>query len=165
MTTVATRAAVPADAGAMTELLNEIIAAGGTTAYEEPYDAAAMLAQYIAAPGLIACTVAEDEGELLGFQGLFWPDAHYPFPPGWAYIATFARRGRTGRGIGRALFRATLSAAAGAGVRTIDATIRADNAGGLTYYGKMGFVDYGCEKGVPLRDGTPVDRVRKRFDL
>ena len=163
---VTTRPAVLADATEMAALLNEIIAAGGTTAYEDPFDAAAMDADYISSPDLVSCTVAESDGRIVGFQGLFWPHDHGdPFPEGWAIIATFARRGMTGGGIGRALFAATLAAARAQGVRTLDATIRADNAGGLAYYARMGFTDYGRLVGVPLNDGTPVDRLRKRLDL
>ena len=47
----------------------------------------------------------------------------------------------------------------------IDATIRADNRGGLAYYERMGFREQTRLLGVPLRDGRPVDRVRKRLDL
>jgi ribosomal protein S18 acetylase RimI-like enzyme len=47
----------------------------------------------------------------------------------------------------------------------IDATIRADNTGGLAFYSRQGFVDYDRLVGVPLEDGTPVDRLRKRFDI
>jgi L-amino acid N-acyltransferase YncA len=160
-----TRPATAKDATAMAALLNEIIAIGGTTAYEEPFSSESLDHHYVAAPNLIACTVAEQDGELLGFQGLFWPTAADPFPMGWAFIATFARVGRTGGGVGRALFAATVQAARGAGVRTIDATIRADNTSGLTFYGRMGFTDYDCIARVPLKDGTLVDRIRKRFDL
>jgi GNAT superfamily N-acetyltransferase len=163
--TLATRPATPADAADLAVLLNEIIAAGGTTAYEDPVDAAWIDRHYISAPGLVSCTVAELDGRLSAFQGLFWPDDPAdPFPEGWAVIATFVRRGLTGAGIGGALFRATRTAARAAGVRSIDATIRADNTGGLAYYAKMGFADYDRLVGVPLRDGTPVDRIRKRLD-
>ncbi|MCR8724499.1 GNAT family N-acetyltransferase [Frigidibacter sp. ROC022] len=161
-----TRPATPADAAEMAELLNEIIELGGSTAYEEPFDISTMDHHYILAPGRIACTVAEDNGEIVGFQGLFWPGkGDDPLPEGWAYIATFTRIGRTGIGVGRALFAATRAAARAAGVKTIDATIRADNGSGLAYYGRMGFVDYDRIAAVPLQDGTPVDRVRKRLDL
>jgi hypothetical protein len=47
----------------------------------------------------------------------------------------------------------------------INATIRADNTGGLAYYAKMGFETYGITKDVPLLDGTPVDRINKRFQV
>lgn len=44
-----------------------------------------------------------------------------------------------------------------------NATIRADNAGGLAYYARMGFQDYAVARGVPLADGTPVDRISRRY--
>jgi len=68
-------------------------------------------------------------------------------------------------GIGQKLFSATRFAAKAAEVKTIDATIRADNVGGLKYYSGLGFTDYDVLKQIPLNDGTPVDRIRKRFDL
>ena len=149
----------------MCDILNEIIAVGGTTAYEVPFSPETLRARYIDAPSLVACHVAAAD-QILGFQALWWPtDPADPFPEGWAYIATFARRGMTQRGVGSALFAATRAAAVAAGVSVIDATIRADNTGGLAYYSRQGFVDYDRRVGVPLNDGTPVDRVRKRFDL
>ncbi len=160
-----TRPATAKDATAMAALLNEIIAIGGTTAYEDPFDSESMDQQYVCARNLIACTVAENDSELLGFQGLFWPTAEDPLPRGWACIATFARVGRTGSGVGRALFAATVRAARGARANTIDAMIRADNTSGLAFYSLMGFTDYDRLAAIPLKDGTPVDRIRKRFDL
>lgn len=150
----------------MAELINVIIAIGGTTAYEEPFDAASMDAAYISLPQLVSCFVAEDDGEIVGFQGLMRSfDPEDPLPDGWATIGTFARVGLTQRGVGGALFAATLKAAREAGIAVIDATIRADNAGGLAFYARQGFVDYDRLVGVPLKDGRPVDRVRKRFDV
>ncbi len=162
---LATRPATPRDADEMTALINEIIAIGGTTAYEDPFTPESMNGEFISPPYLLSCTLVEDEGRLLGFQVLLWPNAHEPFPDVWAYIGTYARVGHTGGGIGRALFAETLKAARAAGVKTIDATIRADNTGGLAFYGRVGFVDYDRRIGVPLKDGTLVDRVRKRFEI
>jgi L-amino acid N-acyltransferase YncA len=163
--TLSTRRATRDDAAAMAALINEIIAIGGTTAYEEPFTPESMDHEFISPPYLLSCTLAEDEGELLGFQVLLWPNEEEPFPDGWAYIGTYARVGHAGGGLGRALFAETLKAAHTAGVHTIDATIRADNTGGLAFYSRMGFVDYDRKVGVPLNDGTPVDRVRKRFEV
>lgn len=160
------RPAQRADAAAMAELINAIIAIGGTTAYEDPFDADAMDAAYISLPQLVSCFVAEAEGAIIGFQGLmrsFDPDD--PLPDSWATIGTFARVGLTQRGVGGALFAATLKAAHEAGISVIDATIRADNTGGLAFYSRQGFVDYDKLKDVPLKNGTPVDRIRKRLDL
>ena len=56
-------------------------------------------------------------------------------------------------------------AAVAAGVQTIDATIRADNVGGLKYYGGLGFTDYAEIPNLPLSDGTPVTRIRKKLVL
>jgi hypothetical protein len=44
-------------------------------------------------------------------------------------------------------------------------TIRADNIGGLAFYSALGFEDNGIHRAVPLRDGTPIDRVSKRYVL
>ncbi|MDF0602340.1 GNAT family N-acetyltransferase [Psychromarinibacter sp. C21-152] len=150
------------DAAPMAELLNEVIARGGTTALTDPVSAE-HLAGWMAADPRAIWHVAEDEaGALLGFQ---WVEPHPRHGAGVAQIATFARVGRTGLGIGSALFRATEAAARGAGYAWIDAEIRADNAGGLAYYQSRGFDDYGRIEGYRMANGQVVDKVLKRFDL
>jgi L-amino acid N-acyltransferase YncA len=163
--TVALRPATADDAAEMASLINEIIAIGGTTAYEDAFDRQAMHDAYVSPPNLICCTIAEENGVILGFQGLFHPDSDDPATDGWAYIATFVRVGRNGGGVGRALFAETAQRARAMGVKTIDATIRADNAGGLRFYSSLGFRDYGRLTAMPLKNGIPVDRIRKRFDF
>ncbi len=160
------RTAVAADAPQMTSLLNGVIVAGGTTAHQRQFTEDRMTHHYIDPAGLVSCIVAEWGPDIVGFQCLVWPnDSGDAFPQSWAIIATFARSGQTGSGIGTALFQATRIAAGQSGVRTIDATIRADNPIGLAYYSRLGFRDYDRLIGVPLRDGTKVDRIRKRLDL
>jgi L-amino acid N-acyltransferase YncA len=164
--TLKIRLAEADNAPAMTDLLNGIISAGGTTAHQRPFDPERMRRHYIAPDRHIATHVATSGDAVVGFQMLVWPDPKFePMPDGWGFIATFVRIGMTGQGIGTSLFAATCTSARAAGCRHIDATIRADNAGGLRYYAAMGFADYGIYAAVPLRDGTPVDRIRKRFDL
>ncbi len=160
------RRARDADAGPLCGLLNRIIAIGGSTAYEVPFTPDAFAAEFLSQPTWIACTVALIDGAPAGFQYLGRPtrDA-YPTPGTWAFIASFVAPGMQGRGVGRALWPETLAAAKAAGVRAIDATIRADNAGGLRFYAGLGFVDWDVIRGKPLRDGTPVDRIRKVFRL
>jgi len=157
------RPAVSADATQMSKLINAVIAAGGTTAYEDSLDIAYMRHRFIAPDNNISCHVAISNGRMSGFQSLIWGDD--TMPEGWAVIATFVALDRAKMGIGQKLFSASRFAAKDAGVKTIDATIRADNIGGLKYYGGLGFADYDVLHQVPLRDGTPVDRIRKRLDL
>ena len=163
------RPALAGDAGAMATLLNAIIARGGTTAHETPFDATGIVAHYVAPPLGICCTLAQARGRILGFQALEWCDPHWngpdPLPADWAVVASFVAPDAQGRGIARALWAVTRATASGAGVVAVDATIRADNAGGLGFYAALGFRDYGRLIGVPLAGGARVDRIRKRYDL
>ncbi|MEQ1785276.1 MAG: GNAT family N-acetyltransferase, partial [Hyphomonadaceae bacterium] len=88
-----------------------------------------------------------------------------PFPDDWGIIGTFTEVGLVKRGVGAALFARTAEAARAARVRTIDATIRADNAGGIAFYSRLGFQDYHRLLARSLKNGTPVDRVRKRYEV
>ena len=159
------RPAVAGDAAQMVKLLNDVIAAGGTTAHQTPLDVDTMRSHYIGRDSKVACHVAISNGRLSGFQSLNWASDSDPMPQGWAVIATFVALDRAKQGIGQKLFSATRFAAKDAGVTTIDATIRADNVGGLKYYSGLGFTDYAEIPNLPLSDGTPVTRVRKKLDL
>lgn len=158
------RPAVEADAAELAVLLNAIIAAGGTTALETPYTARGLADAYLTGPEVLCCFVAVDRasGRLEGFQTL----GRYPnLPPDVGDIGTFARIDGKQRGVGSALFAATRQRAQALGLSAINATIRADNTGGLAFYGKMGFADHAVTPAVPLKDARPVDRVHRRFRL
>ena len=156
------RKAVASDAAELAGLLNEIIRAGGTTAIETELSPEEFDTWFISGDYPLACHVAEADGRLWGFQSL----SLFGDPPaGWADIATFARMAPKKPGVGTALFAATHKAARELGLTTINATIRADNVSGLAYYAKMGFETYNTVRQVPLSDGTPVDRVKKRFSV
>ncbi|MEI6485120.1 MAG: GNAT family N-acetyltransferase [Sphingomonadales bacterium] len=150
------------DAAELADLLNAIIARGGTTAFEIPFTPGQLHDAYLIGPKVHCCFVAQADGALLGFQTLGTQNF---LPAEIADIATFTRLGGTQRGIGTALFAATCARARELGLTAINATIRADNAGGLAFYSRMGFIDHEVVVQVPLQDGTPVDRVRKRFRL
>jgi L-amino acid N-acyltransferase YncA len=162
--TLVVRPAEAADAEPLAQLLNAIIARGGTTALEEPWTPGKLNWIYLTGPAVICCFVAvdADTGELAGFQTLgTWPG----LGKGLGDIGTFTRIGGQQKGVGTQLFAATRERARALGVEAINATIRADNAGGLAFYGRMGFVDHHVDAGVPLKSGTPVDRISKRFPL
>ena len=156
------RPTTPDDIPALTALLNRIIAIGGTTAYETPFSVAELHAKLLKEPRLICCHTAFDPANRApaGYQVL---KMHPELPEGWGDIATFARPEPKLPGVGTALFAATSAVARDHGLIASNATIRADNIGGLAYYTKMGFEDYAVAKAVPLKDGTPVDRISKRL--
>lgn len=157
------RRATPEDAAALCEILNEIIALGGTTALETPHTPAELDDHYISGPTCLFCFMAEtSDGTALGFQTL---QTSTDLPGDWGDIGTFTRRTPRIQGVGTALFQQTKKAARDLGLSAINATIRADNYAGIPFYEKMGFKTYDIAKGVPLKDGTPVDRVWKRYDL
>ena len=158
------RPATTADAADMAALLNEIIRIGGTTAFQKE-TTVEITEGFIRKLQTIGCIfIARDRttDALLGYQSL---EAYPDLPETLGIIATFAKVGGVQRGIGSALFKATRAAAPALGFTEIDATIRADNTGGLAYYSKMGFLDHSVAKAVPLDDGTPVDRISKRLKL
>ena len=157
------RPAIPLDTASMARLLNEIIAAGGTTALTRPVTREDLTEWMAYAPGRTAWHAAVDHAEAV--QGFQWIEPHDDLPPEACDIATFVQLGRSGLGIGSALFEATAGAARRLGYDWINATIRADNDGGLIYYQSRGFRDYGRLEQVRLGDGRIVDKRLMRFDL
>lgn len=150
------------DARPMVELLNEVIQIGGASAIVSPVNSADFAA-WIAKSQRSAWFVAEDaQGTLLGFQ---WIEQVPELPFEAAEIATFTRVGKTGIGVGSALFLETCKAAKTLGYRWIRANIRADNQGGLAYYQSRGFEDYARLTNVQLSNGVVVDKILKRFEL
>lgn len=158
------RPTTPADIAGLTKLINEIIAIGGTTAHEEPYTPGTLEHAVLTGDRLICShtAVSKQHATVAGYQTL---KRHPELPPDWGDIATFAKVTPRIPGVGTALFAATKAMAHARGLAAINATIRADNLGGLAYYAKMGFEQYAIAKAVPLNDGTPVDRISKRLVL
>ena len=112
------------DTRAMADLLNEIIAKGGTTSMTRPVTAADLSTWMEQTRGRNAWHVAEDDlGQTLGSQFI---EPKNKLPPDACDIATFARLGHSGLGIGSRLFDVTRLAAAELGYRWINATIRPD---------------------------------------
>lgn len=148
------------DKAQLTEILNAVIAIGGTTAYQTPVAPSFFDPLIDSATPKTFLHVAESETVLLGMQ---WVRVMEPNDMG--SIATFARPGAGQKGIGSALFQATRAASLAVGYDRLDATIRADNTGGLVYYSKMGFRDHSVTKAKPLEDSTKVDRIHKRLKL
>ncbi|MBD3665203.1 GNAT family N-acetyltransferase [Sulfitobacter aestuariivivens] len=157
------RQPMPIDTPEMASLLNDIIKEGGTTARTNPVTAKDMTTEIARKSDLSVWHVAFDaRGALVGFQSVTPEDY---LPPDAVDISTFVRVGRTGLGIGSALFEATRKAAKALGYSWINANIRADNEGGLIYYQSRGFEDYDVIRGYKMENGQIVDKRLKRFDL
>lgn len=163
-TTLRIRPACAEDAPALSALLNAIIAIGGMTAMETPLDAAAFCDHFLLGAHCRACFVADDAalGRPIGFQALA---SHPDLPADWGDVATFAALSWRRRGLGTDLFDATQARARALGLQMLNAAIRADNAGGLAFYEKLGFRTYATLRARPLRDGRPVDRILKQYRL
>jgi L-amino acid N-acyltransferase YncA len=155
------RPAVGVDLKELFLILNKIIEIGGTTALESKLSRNKFRSYFLAGENSLCCFVAEDEkGVILGFQSV---SVHKGLPHAWADIATFSCITHKARGVGSRLFQNTIEFSRRSKIECINATIRADNASGLGYYSKLGFEDYSVEKGVPLQDGTLVDRISKKY--
>ncbi|MEM7730765.1 MAG: GNAT family N-acetyltransferase [Pseudomonadota bacterium] len=142
------------DVPQMSGFLRELTASGKRTS---PDDETFVRANYIEDPDRVRCSVAERDGEVLGFQSLKRAQVGNPWgvEPGWGIVGTHIRPSAARQGVGRTLFAATQVAAHNAGLRHIDATIAADNPEALAYYEAMGFRTY----------RTPEGRISKRFDV
>lgn len=150
-----TRIAIPADAPAISAILQNLTALGKR---RSPDNQDFVLRHYIEDPERVQCTVAvTEDGEILGLQSLKHAVVGNPYDvtPGWGIIGTHVSPDAARQGVGRALFAATLIAAQQAGLRSIDATIWEGNAEGLSYYDAIGFVSY----------RRLDDQICKRFDL
>ena len=152
------RKATAADARAMADLLNQIIAIGGTTAHQHPKTVDEIEQHYIVGPDCITCVVALSDHTLIGWQAIGWWQ-------GEAHIGTFVVPNGQARGVGAQMFSQTLVFAQQAGLRDIHAAIRADNVPGLAYYARIGFVDDSFDPSFALKDGRVVGRVNRRFTL
>lgn len=151
------------DAKAMAALLNAIILKGGTTAFTNEITPDTIEGWFLRAPDQSVWHVAEDDtGSVLGFQSI---EPHLQLPPEACDIATFVKVGQTGLGIGSKLFEASRKAASALGFNWINATIRADNTGGLAYYQSRGFETYARHPDQKLANGLVVAKVSKRYDL
>ena len=152
------RHAIPDDAAAMAEILNQIIAIGGTTAHQHPKSVEEVQDHYITGPEVISSVVAEAQGQVTGWQSVeYWQ--------GDAHIGTFVRPGAQAAGAGAAMFALTCDTVQMAGVTSIVASIRADNVPGLRYYARIGFVDFASEPQFALETGQVVGRVHRRFHV
>lgn len=156
------RKALKTDSKELCSILNEIIVIGGTTGFEIALSESEFESYFLNGQNYIECLLTENNGIIFGFQSL---SHRSDLPTHWADIATFARVNSNIKGVGTALFESTLNFSRMQDITTLNATIRADNNPGLSYYDKMGFENYSIAKEIPLKDGTLVDRISKKYTV
>lgn len=146
------------DIAACVAIINHIIAEGGSTAHEEPFNDESFATDYLERPEIANVVIGDDR--IVGFQIAF------NVKPDVFSIASFTDRINPARGAGAALFAKTQSDCRARGGTSIIAKITGDNTGGLAFYSKMGFQpDEIMHAEFTRADGTVVDRVIKRFKL
>ncbi|WP_431031380.1 GNAT family N-acetyltransferase [Plantibacter sp. RU18] len=81
------RTADPTDAEDMAEVQNAIYRAGLRA---NPVDVALITERYLDVEHTVACTVADRDGRIVGFQSVkrAWPGNPYDVPAGWGIIGT-----------------------------------------------------------------------------
>jgi len=142
------REAAASDAQAMSEVLEELVAAGTRQNRSDPSFA---LSHYVEHPQRLHCFVAvNDEGKVMGLQSLKMADEANPYGtrPGWGIIGTHVRPCAARSGVGSRLFEATLAAAREAGLPAIEAYIAEQNTAALNYYEAIGFRTYRRPAGI-----------------
>ncbi|MCF2871508.1 GNAT family N-acetyltransferase [Octadecabacter sp. G9-8] len=146
------------DVPACVEIINHIIALGGSTAYEDPYTEPHFADHYLDEPPVTNVVLLGTR--LVGFQAAF------DIGDGLYSIGSFTDQQNPARGAGHAIFAKTLADCRAHGGTAILAKITSDNTGGLAYYSKMGFEpDTIWKDDHTRRDGTTVDRIVKRYTL
>ena len=154
--TFETRKMTAADVPACLDIVNPIIAHGGTTAYEDPFTEQHFLDHYCVEPPV--SNVVLHDGKIIGFQAAFL------VAPKTYSIGTFTDRNNPVRGAGATIMAQTKSDCRNHSGGCILAKITSDNTGGLAFYSKMGFEDFEIEKAAHTRkSGKVVDRITKRF--
>ncbi len=134
------RLATPADAEAISALLNTLIAEQDGTALSVPvsHEQEAEYLRQLQPGGL--CLLAEEAGVLLGFQSVD------RLGPELGEIGTFIRRESRGLGVGRLLLKETRRWAQEQGITALLAAVAARNERGQRAYRAWGFADVPPER-------------------
>ena len=97
--------------------------------------------------------------DIVGYQSL---DLYSPILPSMAHVGqlgTFLVPAWRGRGVGRALFEATVQFAGSAGYRKLVIQVRASNASAQAFYRRLGFVACGRLRAQVLIDHEEDDEI------
>jgi L-amino acid N-acyltransferase YncA len=138
------RRATEADAEAIVEVLEGIVAERTYTAIENPWSAEKQRQYLLSLSPREAFHVAEiEERTVLGYQSL---ELYSPILHSMAHVAqlgTFLRPDARRQGVGRALFQASLKFAGERDFSKIVIQVRSSNSGAQAFYRQLGFRECG----------------------
>lgn len=122
----------------------------------DPWSAAGFWSELAGVPDTRTYVVAEEDGEIVGYAGLFAPAES-------ADVQTIAvRADRQGTGLGSALLRALVDEAVRRGATTLMLEVRADNAPALALYERHGFERLALRRGY-YGPGSDAVVMRRRL--
>jgi L-amino acid N-acyltransferase YncA len=149
------------DAQGVVNVLNPLIQAGESTALDRLFTLEEERIFIGAFPARGIFNVAEKTGDgvIVGFQNV---EPFATYSDAFAHvgvIGTYVDPSGHRQGIGRLLFEATRLAAKEKGYEKLFAFVRADNAGGLAFYKRIGFAVIGIAKRHAKIRGRYIDEV------
>ena len=155
------RDATEEDAGAITQILNPIVAAGCFTVIDRPFSVAEErdFIRGFPARGIFHVAVHEVDDTIVGFQTVEPFASYTSVLDHVGTIGTYVELGLRGRGIAGALFRATFAAARRKGYGKLFTFVRADNPAALRAYCRQGFRIVGTAEQHARIDGRLVDEI------
>jgi L-amino acid N-acyltransferase YncA len=149
----ALRLAVADDFGAIADIYNHYVTVSTTTYDDEPISADDRRKQWETRPAIHPVTVAERDGEIVGFGAL------NPFRARNGYRFTvensvYVRHDRHRQGVGNAILADQVERARGLGLHAIIAVIDAEQSASIALHARHGFVEVGRMPQI----GTKFDR-------
>ncbi len=156
---VTIRRAAPEDAEAVAGVINGVIAEGQYTVFDRPFSTRE---EWLFLSGLSDREVVHAafvEGELVGVQSLGRFSVVSDALRHVATMGTWISSAYRGKGIGRAIARASLEFAVDRGYRKILIYVLSDNAKALTFYQALGFTAIGTARNQACLRGEFKDEV------
>lgn len=147
------------DAAGVARVLNSVIAERRYTALAGHWTPEAERAFLQSLGPRSEVFVAEAGGGIVGFQVIEPFVAYTSTMDHVAHLGTYVLRDWRGRGVGRRLAAVTLAFARAQGYEKAVIYVLAHNAGGLAYYGGLGFERRGTLVGQTKIDGVYYDEV------
>jgi RimJ/RimL family protein N-acetyltransferase len=139
----AVRRATETDAGTISEILQEIVLEPASTAIVRPWTADEQRRYLLSLSPRETFHVAETSRGVIGYQSL---DLYSPLLHSMAHVAqlgTFLRSDARRRGVGQALFQASLQFAREHDYTKIVIQVRSSNGGAQAFYKRLGFRECG----------------------